>query len=121
MNELVRLNDVIETVRGFVKYIEELPRAGDENYVWDEWCTDCKEYDHEKHCCPRFNRVIHEAVEEIKEAHQAKSRNMRVVDRLDELQEELERFKEEYCDGCQEFTCDECRRGLTDEGWDEDE
>ena len=24
----------------------------------DEWCTDCKEYDSEKHCCPRFNRVI---------------------------------------------------------------
>ena len=23
-----------------------------------EWCTDCKEYDHEKHCCPRFNKVI---------------------------------------------------------------
>lgn len=30
MIELVRLDDVIETVRGFVKYIEELPRAGDE-------------------------------------------------------------------------------------------
>lgn len=23
-----------------------------------EWCTDCKEYDHEKHCCPRWNKVI---------------------------------------------------------------
>ena len=23
-----------------------------------EWCTGCKEYDHEKHCCPRFNKVI---------------------------------------------------------------
>lgn len=28
----------------------------------DEWCTDCKEYDKEKHCCPRFNRVIWEAL-----------------------------------------------------------
>lgn len=31
----------------------------------DEWCTTCKEYDHEKHCCPRFNRVIRETVQEI--------------------------------------------------------
>lgn len=28
---------------------------------------------------------------------------MRVVDRLDELQKELERLNEEYCDRCQEF------------------
>jgi len=31
-----------------------------------EWCTDCKEYDKERHCCPRFNRVIEETVAEIK-------------------------------------------------------
>lgn len=30
----------------------------------DEWCTDCKEYDHEKHCCPRFNRVIRTTLNE---------------------------------------------------------
>lgn len=34
-------------------------------YKLDEWCTDCKEYDHERHCCPRFNRVIRETLEEI--------------------------------------------------------
>ena len=32
----------------------------------DEWCTDCKEYDKERHCCPRWNRVIRETVEEWK-------------------------------------------------------
>lgn len=32
----------------------------------DEWCHSCKEYDHNKHCCPRFNRVIRETVEEVK-------------------------------------------------------
>lgn len=31
----------------------------------DEWCTDCKEYDHEKHCCPRFNRVIRTTLAEV--------------------------------------------------------
>lgn len=30
----------------------------------DEWCTDCKEYDSEKHCCPRFNRVIRNALKD---------------------------------------------------------
>lgn len=30
----------------------------------DEWCTDCKEYDSEKNCCPRFNRVIRQAMKD---------------------------------------------------------
>ena len=33
--------------------------------VWDEWCTGCKEYDHERHCCPRFNRVIRTTLDEV--------------------------------------------------------
>lgn len=33
--------------------------------VWDEWCTDCKEYDHERHCCPRFRDVIFSTVDEL--------------------------------------------------------
>ena len=31
----------------------------------NEWCTDCKEYDHEKHCCPRFSQVIKNTVQEM--------------------------------------------------------
>lgn len=30
------------------------------------WCTDCKEYDHQKHCCPRFNSVIAETIRNLK-------------------------------------------------------
>ena len=30
----------------------------------DEWCTDCSEYDQERHCCPRFNKVIREALKD---------------------------------------------------------
>ena len=33
-----------------------------------EWCQDCKEYDKEKHHCPRFRKVILETIEENKEA-----------------------------------------------------
>ena len=48
-----------------VANIKALPTAHD--YSTDEWCAGCKEYDHEKHCCPRFNRVIRETVEETQE------------------------------------------------------
>lgn len=33
----------------------------------DEWCTDCKEYDQEKHSCPRWNRVIRETLNDMPE------------------------------------------------------
>lgn len=29
------------------------------------WCTDCKEYDKEAHCCHRFSTVIKGAVDEL--------------------------------------------------------
>lgn len=32
--------------------------------AFDEWCTDCKEYDKEQHCCHRFTKVIRQAVED---------------------------------------------------------
>jgi len=35
---------------------------------FDEWCDDCKEYDKERHSCPRWNRVIRETVEDMKAA-----------------------------------------------------
>lgn len=35
---------------------------------YDEWCDDCKEYDNERHCCPRWNRVIRQTVEDMQAA-----------------------------------------------------
>ena len=32
-----------------------------------EWCTDCREYDQEKHCCHRWSKVIRNTVEDIKQ------------------------------------------------------
>ena len=37
-----------------------------------EWCTDCKEYDQEQHCCHRYSKVIRQAFEEMKENHHDK-------------------------------------------------
>lgn len=33
----------------------------------DEWCTDCKEYDKDRHCCPRFSKVIRGALDEVEQ------------------------------------------------------
>ena len=48
--------------------IDNMPAADvvEVRHYLSEWCTDCKEYDKEKHCCPRFNRVIEETVAEMK-------------------------------------------------------
>jgi len=49
---------------GFQEAAEAVESVPDAQPVLDEWCTDCKEYDKEKHCCPRFNRVIREALKD---------------------------------------------------------
>ena len=33
----------------------------------DEWCTDCTEYDQERHCCPRWSRVIRQTVDDVEQ------------------------------------------------------
>lgn len=53
-------------------FFEEYPELNIEPYnkfptveqLTDAWCTDCKEYDHEKNCCPRFNKVIRETLKD---------------------------------------------------------
>ena len=42
--------------------VEDIPSAKPD---MDEWCTDCKEYDQKQHCCPRWNKVIRQTVEEM--------------------------------------------------------
>lgn len=32
-----------------------------------EWCHDCKEYDQENHCCPRWSKMIRKTVAELEE------------------------------------------------------
>lgn len=74
-DDLIRRADVLAlakdvTLDGGAKHrcidatmIHELPSA-EREYAVDEWCHDCKEYDTEKHCCPRFNRVIRTTLNE---------------------------------------------------------
>lgn len=55
--DLYFFGDVVE------ERLQNLPSAHPE---MDEWCTDCREYDHERHCCPRHNSVIRGALAERK-------------------------------------------------------
>lgn len=45
---------------------EALDRVPDAVPFSYRWCTDCKEYDHEKHYCPRFNSVIAKTIKDLK-------------------------------------------------------
>lgn len=55
-----------ETFVDAMQIIHDMPSAEPEQKL-DECCTDCKEYDQEKHCCHRWNRVIRTTVEEMKQ------------------------------------------------------
>lgn len=65
--------DAIRVASGYchpaniAKELAKLPPV-QPKYNTSEWCHDCSEYDQNKHCCPRFNRVIRNAVEEMKQA-----------------------------------------------------
>ena len=43
----------------------DLPPATPQEPQSFKWCTDCKEYDQEKHCCHRYSKVIRDTVAEI--------------------------------------------------------
>ena len=53
-----------------------------------EWCTGCKEYDQEAHCCHRWTKAIRNTVEEIKNA-QPEPRWIPVTQQLPEIGEKV--------------------------------
>lgn len=56
----------------FENCLEKIPTLDD--YKIDQWCDGCKEYDQKRHCCPRFNRVIRETVEDFNREHHKKGK-----------------------------------------------
>ena len=75
MEDLIRRSDAIKAMNDahFENYgnacivLMYIPAVEPwELYNPDEWCRDCKEYDLERHNCPRWNRVIRNTVEENK-------------------------------------------------------
>ena len=64
--DMLAVNSLLTYNKQLSKRIKALPSA---QYDTDEWCHDCKEYDADRHSCPRWNRVIRQAVEEAKIIH----------------------------------------------------
>ena len=58
-----------------------------------KWCTDCREYDQEKHCCHRWSKVIRNTVAEMKQEQEPI---------LDKIKAEIE-TKYGHCDICEYF------------------
>ena len=47
--------------------VDMLPSVTPQEPQTFKWCTDCREYDQEKHCCHRWSKVIRDTVEEMKQ------------------------------------------------------
>ena len=50
-----------------VRGIHALPSVTPQEPQSFKWCTDCKEYDQEKHCCHRYSKVIRNTVAELRQ------------------------------------------------------
>lgn len=78
----------------FKEYIKNLPPV-QPKYNTSEWCHDCSEYNQDKHCCPRFNRVIRNAVKEVKKP---KMGHWIDADKLKEKIQKYQSIHDSYCD-----------------------
>lgn len=56
-----------ESGKKVIEHLKQMPYAQPEHtnscYI-NSWCIGCKEYDHERKCCPRYNRVIRQTLDE---------------------------------------------------------
>lgn len=61
--------DSSDSYNEFVIALSELPLVTPQEPQTFKWCTNCKEYDQEKHCCHRWSNVIRDTVEEMKQEY----------------------------------------------------
>lgn len=74
--------------------IDELPSVYPKSEEF-QWCTGCKEYDQEKHCCHRYSKVIRDTVKEMKEAI-FEDIKAEIMDEKEAAYADFERYKVEY-------------------------
>ena len=82
----------VDVISDAVNRIITMPSVTPQEPQTFKWCTDCKEYDQEKHCCHRWTNVIRDTVEEMKEEY---------IERevLDKIRAELHATAEMHEDG----------------------
>ena len=56
----------LDAVKNIVKGLPSVTPQEPQSF---EWCTSCREYDQEKHCCHRWSKVIRNTVEEMKQEY----------------------------------------------------
>lgn len=56
----------LNMLKAILYEIRFMPSAQSESF---EWCTDCKEYDQEAHCCHRWSKMIRKTIEEMQIVH----------------------------------------------------
>lgn len=61
------MKTVVNYINSAHDKIVNLPSVTPQEPQSFKWCTDCKEYDQEKHCCHRWSKVIRDTVEEMKQ------------------------------------------------------
>ena len=66
---LFKLDHNIITLGEFEEMTKSLDREVEQEPQTFKWCTDCREYDQEKHCCHRWSKVIRDTVEEMKQEY----------------------------------------------------
>ena len=66
-NDVALYGALMQEVGAIIGMLKEAPTFTAADIGINEWCTDCKEYDQEKHCCHRFGRVIRQTQEEYLE------------------------------------------------------
>ena len=66
-NDVALYGAIMQEVGAIIGMLKEAPAVTAADLGINEWCTDCKEYDQEKHCCHRFGRVIRQTQEEYLE------------------------------------------------------
>ena len=77
--------DTINGLCGAVAILFDMPSVTPQEPQTFKWCTDCREYDQEKHCCHRWSKVIRATVEEMKQEYIER-------DVLDKIRAEIEKL-----------------------------
>lgn len=65
--ELINIRDNFNYTLAPREVFDDAIKALEQEQQTFKWCTDCKEYDQEKHCCHRWSKAIRNTVEEMKQ------------------------------------------------------
>ena len=63
------VDGVLSGVWNIREMVKQAPSVTPQEPKTFKWCTDCKEYDQDEHCCHRWSKAIRDTVEEMKQEY----------------------------------------------------